>query len=73
MGEYWGPSTANGGIGPAYLVNDADPPGREDGAYLLQNQNHYIVDAHVDCAMGYLNDPFEPANCFFQPNPDNPC
>ena len=72
VGEYFGPSTANGGIDPSYLTNDADPPGRDDGTYLL-NQNHYIVDAHVDCAVGYLNDPFETANCFIQPNPDNPC
>ena len=54
-------------------TNDVDPPGREDEAYLLQNQHHYIVDAHSDCAVSYLNDPFAPANCFFQPNPDNPC
>ena len=31
-----------------------------------------MVDAHVNCAGGYLNDPFEEANCFFQPDPDNP-
>ena len=73
MGEYFGPSTANGGIDASYLVRDEDSPGRDNGAYLLQNQQHYIVDAHPDCAMGYLNDPFEPANCFFQANPDNPC
>ena len=73
VGEYFGPSTANGGIDRSFLTNDLDPPGREDGAYLLQNQHHYIVDAHPDCAVGYLNDPFAPANCFFQPNPDNPC
>ena len=23
--------------------------------------------------MGYLNDPFTLANCFFQPDPTNPC
>ena len=30
------------------------------------------MDAHVDCAVGYLNDTFAPTNSFFQPNPDNP-
>ena len=73
IGEYEGLSTANGGIDVSYLTNDADPPGWADGAYLLQNQHHYIVDAHEDCAVGYLNDPFEQASCFFQPHPDNPC
>ena len=72
VGEYWGPSTTNGGIDPIYLTSDRDPPGRDDGAYLLQHADAYIVDAHKDCAVGYLNDPFEEANCFFQVNPDNP-
>ena len=74
MGEYWGPSTANRGISPSYCDPDpdlADPPNaREDGAYLLRHGT-YLVDAHPDCAVGYLNDPFENANCFFQPDPDN--
>ena len=73
IGVYESPSTANGGIDEYYLTSEEDPPGRENGAYLLQNQHQYIVDAHVDCAVGYINDPFAPANCLFQANPDNPC
>ena len=73
VGEFWGPSSANNGIDPSYLTSGLDPHGRDDGAYLLQHENIYIVDAHKNCAVGYLNDPFEDANCFFQANPENPC
>ena len=72
VGTYWGPDTNNGGIDPSFLGSTEDPPGRDDGAYLLVDTDEYIVDAHVHCAVGYLNDPFEEANCFFQPDPDNP-
>ena len=30
-------NTANGGIDPAYLTSDQDPPGRDNGTYLLQH------------------------------------
>ena len=65
VGEYWGPNSANGGVDQSYLTSELDPPGRDDSAYLLQHEDIYIVDAHEDCAVGYLNDPFEEANCFF--------
>ena len=74
VGEYWGPSTANGGFPLTYCdpnPNLDDPPNaRADGAYLLRNDT-YLVDAHEDCAVGYINDPFEEANCFFQIDPTN--
>ena len=74
VGEYWGPSTANGGFPSLYCDPDPDlpdpPNARADGAYLLRN-DRYLVEAHEDCAVGYLNDPFELANCFFQVDPSN--
>ena len=74
VGEYWGPSTANGGIPSIYQDPNPDlddpPNARDDGAYLLRNDT-YLVDAHEDCAVGYINDPFEEANCFFQIDPTN--
>ena len=72
LGKYWGPSTANGGIDAIYLPQAAPlpPAARAQGAYLLRH-GQYMVDCDPACPMGYLNDPFRLANCFFQPDPDD--
>ena len=31
-----------------------------------------MVNCDSDCSVGYLNDPFRLANCFFQPDPTDP-
>ena len=66
-GEFWGPNTRNGGIPPEYAPSDAPLPTgtRDDGAYLLRH-GHYLVDADVDCSVGYANEGWRDANCFFQ-------
>ena len=71
LGKYWGPSTANGGLPASYLDlnRDSFPEARDDGDYLLQHGT-YMVDAAADCPMGYINEGWSAANCFFQPNPD---
>ena len=73
VGAYWGDDTVNGGIHPSHLPLSAPPPpnARANGAYLLRHGD-YLVDCDPDCAVGYLNDPFQVANCFFQPDPENP-
>ena len=68
--EYFGQSTANGGL-PISHLTASHPSGRADGGYLLQSGD-YMVDCDPHCPGGYLNDPFCPGNCFFQPAPDNP-
>ena len=74
VGECFGPSTRSGDIHPRYLARNAPvpPSARAKGAYLLRHGS-YLVDCAQECAMGYLNDPFTLANCFFQPDPSNPC
>ena len=75
MDEYFGPNTRSGGINPRYLAGNAPvpPSARAKGAYLLLRHGSYMVDCAPECAMGYLNDPFTLENCFFQPDPSNPC
>ena len=62
------------GIHPRYLARNAPVPplARAKGAFLLRHGS-YMVDCAKECAMGCLNDPFTLANCFFQPDPSNPC
>ena len=67
IGKYWGPSTRNGGIPMKYAAEDAPIPDgtRDDGDYLLRHGN-FLVDADADCSMGYANEGWGDANCFFQ-------
>ena len=67
LGRYWGPSTRNSGIPAIYAPEDAPIPEgtRDDGAYLLRHRN-LLVDADEDCSMGYANEGWHDANCFFQ-------
>ena len=65
-GRYWGPSTRNNGIPSEYAPEDSPVPAgtRDEGAYLLRHRT-YLVDADEDCSMGYANEGWREANCFF--------
>ena len=67
VGKYWGPSTRNGGIPIEYAPEEAPVPEgtRDDGDYLLRHGD-FLVDADKDCSMGYANEGWCDANCFFQ-------
>ena len=70
IADYWAPSTDNGGLLISHL-SASHPFGHDNCAYLLQSGD-YMVDCDPCCPGGYLNDPFSPGNCFFQPSPDKP-
>ena len=72
IGKYWGPSTRNGGIPLEYAPEDSPIPEgtRDDGDYLLRHGS-FLVDADEDCSMGYANEGWHDANCFFQHTANN--